>query len=205
MTPPCGRPASCWCGPRYRSRTAEFSSRTTALAAPSARPGRGAGRHDSPRLPIRSRCSRVVPLAALPKYLIFRARMGGRAVEGTGLENRQGATPRGFESHPIRQAPEISAGFRAHSDINQQKRRQKKLTDNGIQSRITANQHTTGQSTANARQPVQLEGRHCREQCVERRSRRSAFIGGGVRQHEGSAISGLPQARPPKTASWRTP
>jgi hypothetical protein len=29
--------------------------------------------------------------------------MGGRAVEGTGLENRQGATPRGFESHPIRQ------------------------------------------------------------------------------------------------------
>jgi hypothetical protein len=28
--------------------------------------------------------------------------MGGRAVEGTGLENRQGATPRGFESHPIR-------------------------------------------------------------------------------------------------------
>ena len=29
--------------------------------------------------------------------------MGGRAVEGSGLENRQGATPRGFESHPIRQ------------------------------------------------------------------------------------------------------
>ena len=29
--------------------------------------------------------------------------MGGRAVEGTGLENRQAATPRGFESHPIRQ------------------------------------------------------------------------------------------------------
>ena len=29
--------------------------------------------------------------------------MGGRAVEGTGLENRQGFTaPRGFESHPIR-------------------------------------------------------------------------------------------------------
>ena len=29
-------------------------------------------------------------------------RMGGRAVEGTGLENRQGSSPRGFESHPIR-------------------------------------------------------------------------------------------------------
>ena len=29
--------------------------------------------------------------------------MGGRAVDGSGLENRQGATPRGFESHPIRQ------------------------------------------------------------------------------------------------------
>ncbi len=30
-------------------------------------------------------------------------RMGGRVVDGSGLENRQGATPRGFESHPIRQ------------------------------------------------------------------------------------------------------
>ncbi len=30
--------------------------------------------------------------------------MGGRVVEGTGLENRQGfIAPRGFESHPIRQ------------------------------------------------------------------------------------------------------
>tara|TARA_Y100000814_G_C12301776_1_gene391981 strand:+ start:900 stop:1073 length:174 start_codon:yes stop_codon:yes gene_type:complete len=28
--------------------------------------------------------------------------MGTQVVEGTGLENRQGATPRGFESHPIR-------------------------------------------------------------------------------------------------------
>jgi hypothetical protein len=45
----------------------------------------------------------IVPLAPLLKYLIVLTRMGGRAVEGTGLENRQGATPRGFESHPIRQ------------------------------------------------------------------------------------------------------
>ena len=28
--------------------------------------------------------------------------MGGRVVEGTGLENRQAATSRGFESLPIR-------------------------------------------------------------------------------------------------------
>jgi hypothetical protein len=28
--------------------------------------------------------------------------MGGRAVEGSGLENRQPARARGFESHPIR-------------------------------------------------------------------------------------------------------
>ena len=31
--------------------------------------------------------------------------MGGRAAEGTGLENRQGSLPRGFESHPIRHKP----------------------------------------------------------------------------------------------------
>ena len=35
----------------------------------------------------------------------IRRGMGGRAVEGSGLENRQGATPRGFESHPIRHKP----------------------------------------------------------------------------------------------------
>src|SRR5438874_7005082 len=29
---------------------------------------------------------------------------GGRAVDGSGLENRQGASPRGFESHPLRQS-----------------------------------------------------------------------------------------------------
>jgi hypothetical protein len=27
---------------------------------------------------------------------------GGRVVDGSGLENRQGASPRGFESHPLR-------------------------------------------------------------------------------------------------------
>ena len=31
------------------------------------------------------------------------ARRGGRVVDGSGLENRQGASPRGFESHPLRQ------------------------------------------------------------------------------------------------------
>ena len=35
--------------------------------------------------------------------------MGGRAVDGSGLENRQGATPRGFESHPIRHTIEQPA------------------------------------------------------------------------------------------------
>src|SRR4051812_46307349 len=30
------------------------------------------------------------------------ARRGGRVVDGSGLENRQGASPRGFESHPLR-------------------------------------------------------------------------------------------------------
>src|SRR6266446_999577 len=31
------------------------------------------------------------------------SRRGGRVVDGSGLENRQGASPRGFESHPLRQ------------------------------------------------------------------------------------------------------
>ena len=30
------------------------------------------------------------------------SRRGGRVVDGSGLENRQGASPRGFESHPLR-------------------------------------------------------------------------------------------------------
>ena len=32
----------------------------------------------------------------------FRPRRGSQAVDGTGLENRQGESPRGFESHPLR-------------------------------------------------------------------------------------------------------
>jgi hypothetical protein len=35
-------------------------------------------------------------------------RRGGRVVDGSGLENRQGASPRGFESHPLRQ---LNGGF----------------------------------------------------------------------------------------------
>jgi hypothetical protein len=41
-----------------------------------------------------------------PRYALttrFSSRRGGRAVEGSGLENRQGESPRGFESHPLRQ------------------------------------------------------------------------------------------------------
>ena len=36
--------------------------------------------------------------------ILYRAvpRRGGRVVDGSGLENRQGASPRGFESHPLR-------------------------------------------------------------------------------------------------------
>jgi len=35
----------------------------------------------------------LFPSTGLPNYLIIQARMGGRAVEGTGLENRQGSAP----------------------------------------------------------------------------------------------------------------
>src|SRR5947199_5208920 len=33
---------------------------------------------------------------------VSKPRRGGRAVDGSGLEDRQGASPRGFESHPLR-------------------------------------------------------------------------------------------------------
>ena len=41
--------------------------------------------------------------------ILYRAvpRRGGRVVDGSGLENRQGASPRGFESHPLRQAQRV--------------------------------------------------------------------------------------------------
>jgi hypothetical protein len=32
---------------------------------------------------------------------------GGRVVDGSGLENRQGASPRGFESHPLRRSQKV--------------------------------------------------------------------------------------------------
>ena len=35
---------------------------------------------------------------------------GGRVVDGTGLENRRGATHRGFESLPLRQKLQSIAG-----------------------------------------------------------------------------------------------
>src|SRR4051812_31795840 len=37
-----------------------------------------------------------------------RTRRGGRVVDGSGLENRQGASPRGFESHPLRHCKNLS-------------------------------------------------------------------------------------------------
>ena len=42
-------------------------------------------------------------------------RRGGRAVEGSGLENRQGESLRGFESHPLRQGTEFSWGLAARA------------------------------------------------------------------------------------------
>ena len=41
---------------------------------------------------------------------------GGRAVDGSGLENRQGASPRGFESHPLRARKASSKRSRGRSD-----------------------------------------------------------------------------------------
>ena len=40
----------------------------------------------------------------------FYSRRGGRAVEGIGLENRQGESSRGFESHPLRHPPSPPLG-----------------------------------------------------------------------------------------------
>src|SRR5450759_2941417 len=50
----------------------------------------------------------IVMTVAKWKARRARLRRGGRAVDGSGLENRQGASPRGFESHPLRQVQELS-------------------------------------------------------------------------------------------------
>jgi hypothetical protein len=39
------------------------------------------------------------------------SRRGGRVVDGSGLENRQGASPRGFESHPLRCSSRAESQF----------------------------------------------------------------------------------------------
>ena len=44
----------------------------------------------------------------------FIVRRGSQAVDGTGLENRQGESPRGFESHPLRHIILIAAGAHGH-------------------------------------------------------------------------------------------
>ncbi len=44
----------------------------------------------------------VTNLLKLPTVTTYATRRGGRVVDGTGLENRRGATHRGFESLPLR-------------------------------------------------------------------------------------------------------
>src|SRR5437773_10948227 len=54
---------------------------------------------------IDRRYRRMIHLAAEAvggTILSVKTRRGGRVVYGSGLENRQGASPRGFESHPLR-------------------------------------------------------------------------------------------------------
>ena len=51
------------------------------------------------------RYRRSVPVAELPRYTRRRLRRGGRAVDCTGLENRQAARSRGFKSRPLRLRP----------------------------------------------------------------------------------------------------
>jgi hypothetical protein len=47
------------------------------------------------------------------------SRRGGRAVEGSGLENRQSESSRGFESHPLRQSTGFSWGLAARSRLRE--------------------------------------------------------------------------------------
>jgi hypothetical protein len=67
---------------------------------------RARGKSSSARVPMGRQNAYLL---RLPAANLSPRRMGGRAVEGTGLENRQGATPRGFESHPIRHHPRRTA------------------------------------------------------------------------------------------------
>ena len=57
---------------------------------------------------IRGPTARLAQRVVNGTLLERKPRRGGRVVDGSGLENRQGASPRGFESHPLRQ---LNCGF----------------------------------------------------------------------------------------------
>src|SRR4029077_2359082 len=59
-------------------------------------------------LMIRAPTTRLAQRVVNGTLLERKPRRGGRVVDGSGLENRQGASPRGFESHPLRQ---LNCGF----------------------------------------------------------------------------------------------
>ena len=73
--------------------------------------------------PVRRRPARLGLLHSHERELGKRAlgasgsvsRRGGRAVEGSGLENRQSESSRGFESHPLRQGTGFSWGLAARA------------------------------------------------------------------------------------------
>ena len=75
-------------------------------------PGVEFSRGQQPRLQCRADDSRATARLAQRvvdgTLLERKPRRGGRVVDGSGLENRQGASPRGFESHPLRQ---LNCGF----------------------------------------------------------------------------------------------
>src|SRR4051812_16304685 len=52
---------------------------------------------------------RLLAFRRMAHFPRVQTRRGGRVVDGSGLENRQGASPRGFESHPLRCLPHRQA------------------------------------------------------------------------------------------------
>src|SRR5439155_2974745 len=66
---------------------------------------------------VAHRCGSVkIPCRTIP-------RRGGRVVDGSGVENRQGPSPRGFEAHPLRayEKYEVS-GYKLGVDLKQKQR-----------------------------------------------------------------------------------
>src|SRR5581483_2287095 len=56
-------------------------------------------------------------------------RRGGRVVDGSGLENRQGESPRGFESHPLRcKSNRANLPARQHISPNERRRFESRST-----------------------------------------------------------------------------